>query len=146
MDVVILIPIYNDWAAAAALLPAIDNSLTQAGLTGEVAFVDDGSTLSAPDDFGSGPFKAVLQCTVVALRMNLGHQRALAVGLAWAEGRRSVPFIGVMDGDGEDAPNDLVRLLHASKSQCPPRTVFAGRAKRSEGRTFRTGYKLYRLI
>src|SRR5688572_25974877 len=120
MDVLILIPLYNDWASAAALLPAIDASLGKAGLTGEVAFIDDGSATAQPVTFGSGPFRALLSCTVVALRMNLGHQRALAVGLAWAEARRSAPFIAVMDGDGEDAPDDLVRLLEASKAGTEP--------------------------
>ncbi|OAI56533.1 hypothetical protein AYO47_08915, partial [Planctomyces sp. SCGC AG-212-M04] len=146
MEVLILIPIYNDWASAGALLPAIDGSLSQAGLTGEVAFIDDGSATPAPIGFGSGPFRALSNCTIVELRMNLGHQRALAVGLAWAEARRSAPFVAVMDGDGEDAPDDLVRLLQASKSGAVPTMVFAGRAKRSEGRTFRIGYRLYRLI
>jgi len=146
MDVLILIPLYNDWGSAAALLPAIDSALANAGMSGEVAFIDDGSATSPPPGFGDGPFRALSNCTVVALRMNLGHQRALAVGLAWAEARRTAPFIAVMDGDGEDAPEDLIRLVDASKSRGEPTMVFAGRAKRSEGRTFRAGYKLYRLI
>jgi len=146
MDVLILIPLYNDWASAAALLPSLDASLARAGLSGEVAFIDDGSATPPPIGFGAGPFRAIAACTVVALRMNLGHQRALAVGLAWAEARRSAPFVAVMDGDGEDAPDDMVRLLEASKAGAEPMMVFAGRAKRSEGRTFRLGYKLYRLI
>jgi glycosyltransferase involved in cell wall biosynthesis len=146
MDVLVLIPLYNDWASAAALLPALDSQLSKAGLTGEVAFIDDGSASPPPIGFGSGPFRALSSCTIVALRMNLGHQRALAVGLAWAEARRSAPFVAVMDGDGEDAPDDLVRLVQASQSAGEPTMVFAGRAKRSEGRTFRVGYKLYRLI
>lgn len=146
MDVLILIPLYDDWASAAALLPVLDDSLHRAGLTGEVAFIDDGSATTPPDGFGAGPFRALAACTIVALRMNLGHQRALAVGLAWAEANRSAPFVAVMDGDGEDAPDDLVRLLDAAKSGPQPSMVFAGRAKRSEGRTFRIGYKLYRTI
>ncbi|QDT55853.1 undecaprenyl phosphate 4-deoxy-4-formamido-L-arabinose transferase [Caulifigura coniformis] len=146
MDVLVLIPLYNDWGSAAALLPALDASLARGGLSGEVAFIDDGSAMPRPAGFGTGPFQAISACTVVSLRMNLGHQRALAVGLAWAEARRSAPFVAVMDGDGEDAPDDLVRLLESSRSRTEPTMVFAGRAKRSEGRTFRVGYKLYRLI
>lgn len=146
MDVLILIPLYNDWASAAALLPALDTALGRAGLTGEVAFIDDGSATSPPNGFGTGEFHALSAVTIVGLRMNLGHQRALAVGLAWAEAQRTAPFVAVMDGDGEDAPDDLVRLLEASRSGPGPAMVFAGRAKRSEGHTFRLGYKAYRLI
>jgi glycosyltransferase involved in cell wall biosynthesis len=78
--------------------------------------------------------------------MNLGHQRALAVGLAWAEALRDSPLIAVMDGDGEDTPEDLVRLIESCRGSSPPRIVFAGRTKRSEGRAFRLGYRTYRLL
>jgi len=48
-----------------------------------------------------------------------------------------------MDSDGEDRPDDLAALLAASRSQ-PGHIVFAQRAKRSEGGSFRFAYFLYR--
>jgi polyisoprenyl-phosphate glycosyltransferase len=146
MDVLVLIPIYNDWSAAAALFPALDQAFRAAGIQAEVAILDDGSSVPMPAGFGGGGLTAIRQVTVVPLRINLGHQRALAVGLAWAEARRTAPFIAVMDGDGEDQPADLIRLLETSRQAQPERIVFAGRAKRSEGRRFRVGYRLYKLI
>ena len=146
MDVLILIPLFNDWASAQALLPGLDAALASRRLTAEVAFIDDGSSVPRPASFLDVSYPALPAVTVIELRMNLGHQRALAVGLAWAEAERKTPFIAVMDGDGEDEPEDLVRLLEASRQMNPPRMMFAGRAKRSEGPVFRAGYGLYRLV
>ncbi len=144
MDVLILIPVYNDWNSVRLLLPHLDKALAYGKLQGEVAIIDDGSSTQPPPTLVETSFEAVTACTVVTLRMNLGHQRALAVGLAWAEALRDSPLIAVMDGDGEDTPEDLVRLIESCRGSSPPRIVFAGRTKRSEGR--RSGWDIGPIV
>jgi hypothetical protein len=50
-----------------------------------------------------------------------------------------------MDGDGEDQPADILRLL-AAHGQDPDHIVFARRARRSEGFLFRFFYFFFKLI
>ena len=51
-----------------------------------------------------------------------------------------------MDGDGEDAPADIPRLLDELDSHGTARIVFAERTKRSEGWIFSLFYTIYRLL
>jgi hypothetical protein len=53
--------------------------------------------------------------------------------------------IVIMDGDGEDRPGDIPRLV-AELSRQPCDVVFAARTKRTEGYTFRLMYFVYRLV
>jgi hypothetical protein len=50
-----------------------------------------------------------------------------------------------MDGDGEDLPSDIPRLLAASAAH-PGSVVCARRARRSEPLAFRLLYRLYKLL
>jgi glycosyltransferase involved in cell wall biosynthesis len=107
--------------------------------------VDDGSTVPRTDQNG---FAQALRMhvDVVTLRRNLGHQRAIAVGLALIEKSILCRAVVVMDGDGEDAPADIVRLLDEQDRDEMPAVVFAERTKRSESVTFRFGYFAYRML
>jgi hypothetical protein len=49
-----------------------------------------------------------------------------------------------MDSDGEDAPEDVPRLVARSEQEGRRKIVFAERTKRSESRSFRAFYVLYR--
>ncbi len=51
-----------------------------------------------------------------------------------------------MDGDGEDRPQDVPRLIDAFLGASPSRVVFAGRLRRSEGLLFRLGYWTFRQV
>jgi hypothetical protein len=50
----------------------------------------------------------------------------------------------IMDGDGEDAPNDVPRLIERLHGGDGPQVVFAERRRRSESWFFRVSYLLYR--
>jgi hypothetical protein len=51
----------------------------------------------------------------------------------------------IMDGDGEDRPDDIPRLINELfRQQCD--VVFAARTKRTEGYTFRLMYQVFRLV
>jgi hypothetical protein len=82
-DLVVLAPVYEDWAAVSLLLPTVDAELERSGATGRVVLVDDGSMTPPPPNLVTTAFKAIAAVHIVSLKRNLGHQRALAVGLAY---------------------------------------------------------------
>jgi glycosyltransferase involved in cell wall biosynthesis len=140
-----LIPVFNDWAALAQLLPQLDDALHQHALRADVLIVDDGSTEPPPADFLKGPFQALGRIDLLPLRRNLGHQRAITVGLAYVHDQLAPPAVIVMDADGEDDPRDVPRLLQRCSQEGGERLVFAERTKRSESWAFRLSYGLYKV-
>ena len=84
-EIVILIPVFNDWASLAELLPRLDQELSRSGVGADFLIVDDGSLLDADGLDDAGPFQRDRRIDVLRLRRNLGHQRAIAVGLAYIE-------------------------------------------------------------
>jgi hypothetical protein len=108
-----------------------------------VVLVDDGSTQPAPPDLIGRPI-ALSRVSLLSLRRNLGHQRALAVGLSYVEAHLPCRALVVMDGDGEDAPADVVRLLDRFEKEGGQTVVFAERTRRSESTLFRVFYAGYR--
>lgn len=143
-DVLLLIPVFNDWQAVSRLLPALDDQLA-GRRTVRVILVDDASTQPRPVDMAA-PLKNIHTLEVLRLRRNLGHQRALAIGLAYAEAKAPGTAVVVMDGDGEDRPEDVPRLLVELERDGGPCIVFAERRKRSESMLFRLGYRAYRFL
>ena len=113
-----------------------------------IFIVDDGSFPSAPlDDLAAAPTRAgaVAGLSLIQLACNLGHQRAIAVGLVEVARAVGIGRIVVMDADGEDRPEDVAALIDASDNQAEA-IVLALRARRSEGVGFRAGYFVYRLL
>lgn len=143
---VVLIPTFNDWKVLERLLPLLDRALDAAGRRAHVVVVDDGSTEPRPQPFAAGPFTALLGIRVLSLRRNLGHQRAIAIGLAYLHAETDAEAVVVMDGDGEDAPADVPRLLECFEGTGRTQIVFAERIKRSESLLFRVGYFAYRQV
>jgi glycosyltransferase involved in cell wall biosynthesis len=146
MNIAILTPVFNDWESLAELLRRIDALEWPAAFTLRVAVVNDGSTLPTPDKLAeSFNFSRISTISLIDLACNLGHQRAIALGLAILAQERTADLVVVMDSDGEDDPNDIARLLAVYPNR-PDCVVVALRAKRSEGIGFRLGYIAYRLI
>ena len=140
----VLIPIYNDWAAAGLLLPRLDRVLADAGLTADLLLIDDGSTKGIPAHWPGNDWRALDCIEVLSLRRNVGHQRAIAIALAFVERHRSPDAVVVMDGDGEDAPEDVPRLLTCLNEHDTNAVIFAERTRRSESVMFQVFYMLYR--
>lgn len=141
----LLVPVFDDWGAADLLLRRLDDVLRGAGLSPDVLFVDDGSTTLAPAMFPA-ELQAIRSVSILRLRRNLGHQRAIAIGLAWVHENTACTAVLVMDGDGEDDPLDVPRLHDRMKSTSSRKIIFAERTRRSETMTFRVFYQLYRLV
>lgn len=143
---VILMPVFDDWTAAGLVISQLDAELAAASLGADVLLVDDGSPNPAPPGFPSRERKAIRRVQILRLRRNLGHQRALAVGLCAAASRLPGTDVIVMDADGEDRPSDVPRLVAAFEACGGGKAVFARRLRRSEGLLFSAAYRLYRFV
>jgi len=143
MKLVILSCVFNDWESAQELLVLLNTELSGAAITADVLLVDDGSTQSRPDQLHTKNLSALRSVQVLPLRNNMGHQRAIAIGLSYIYEKKPCDAVVVMDSDGEDEPADVVRLVRALQAQ-PDKIIFAERTNRSEGIIFTLFYHIYR--
>ena len=143
MNATMLIPIYNDWDSLRILLRELDRELSEKYRL-HVVLIDDASTNLKPDDLIDEGCSVFGAATCLRLKCNVGHQRAIAIGLSWLVSAGSLDPVIVMDGDGEDKPSDLPRMLQLFDETGGNEAVFAGRTKRSESLVFKLFYRLYR--
>jgi hypothetical protein len=75
----------------------------------------------------------------------VGHQGAIAIGLARAASIPNLSACVVMDSDGEDTPESIPALLNSvASANCD--VAVAERAKRSEAFTFKLFYAVYKRL
>ena len=141
----IVIPVYNDWESVRQLLPLIGEQLEKANLCADLLLVDDGSDQMSPRTWEPAG-KSIKTIRILRLRRNLGHQRAICIGLCHLQEHSQCTRVLVMDGDGEDDPADIPRLVSELEQNERVRIVFAERRKRSEGWVFSLFYAIYRLL
>lgn len=106
MDVSLIIPSLNEREALPELIAEIDESCAGLGVEWETIVIDDGST--------DGTFAVLEELAaenprlgVVRLRRNFGKSVALAAGFQATRG----DVVITIDGDGQDDPADIPRLL-----------------------------------
>jgi hypothetical protein len=138
-----VIPVYDDWEVLGLVVPRLGDALAAAGLCAHLVVVDDGSRTAGSCDL---PAAGLTGGTIVRLRRNLGHQRAIAVGLAWVHAHLPHATTVVMDSDGEDNPADVPRLIAAFDNAGGASAVFAARQRRSESFGFQLGYHAYKVL
>jgi len=144
-----MIPVYREHEALRLLLPRLDKALVAVPpdvVRWRVLLVNDGEPNSPVEGFQREPFERIESIEVLSLSRNLGHQRAIAIGLAELQNQAESDAVVVMDGDGEDDPEDVPRLLRALEAADYQKVVFAERRRRSEGVLFWIGYHLYRQL
>ena len=144
LRLIILLPVYDDWESARRLLRRLDQVLEGRAVHAQILLVDDGSPTPTPVELVIGPLKNLLRVESLRLRRNLGHQRAIAIGLSFIQAERPCDAVLIMDADGEDKPEDLLLLVEAFLEEEGRSLVFARRMRRSANLTFRLCYFLYR--
>lgn len=145
LNLVILMPVRDDWASASELLRRLDQVIIPVDCTVDILMVDDASSIKcAPADFGT--FTVLRGIRVLRLRRNLGHQRAIAIGLAYLQEQGRYDAVLVMDADGEDTPQGVLDLLIAFEKSERRSAIFGERSRRSESVIFRAFYHLYRHL
>lgn len=143
--VVILMPVYRDWDSASLVCKALDEDLARLPhVNARVLLVDDGSP-AGEAGWDSFEMRSLAAIDALRLRRNLGHQRAICTGLSYIDEHMPSDGVLVMDADGEDRPEDAVRLIETMMAN-PCSVLFAQRQKRFEGGTFRIGYLLFRIL
>jgi hypothetical protein len=142
----VLIPSFNDWDALRLLLPRIDHALAGARRTAAVLVVDDASTEARPREWPAQIYTSIDAIDILHLRCNLGHQRAIALGLYHIHEYTETEAVIVMDGDGEDRAEDLPALLEEFERGGRQEVVFAARTKRMESLSFQFFYRVYQMI
>ena len=106
MDLSIVVPLYNERDSLAPLHDELARVLGDAGDSYEMLFVDDGSTDGSVEVLRK--IKAGdAHVRVFRLARNSGQTAALACGLRQAAG----DVVIAIDGDGENDPADIPRLL-----------------------------------
>jgi hypothetical protein len=111
-----------------------------------VAVVDDRST----DPITAHPLvvkgdSCIRSLEIIRLVTNLGHQRAIAVGLVQVSRWPNIDAVLVMDSDGEDRAEEISALVAASRTNRDA-IILAERSERSETTTFKICYFLYRRL
>ncbi len=141
----IIIPILDDWECAFILVRMLNQTFDSfPEYSVRVMFVDDGSRMRPElSEFEVASLKEV---EILCLLGNVGHQRAIALGLCYVQFNRPCDFVVVMDGDGEDKPEDVPKLLKSLESDDSNLAVFAERQARLESAGLRAGYILYKMF
>ncbi len=141
-----MIPVFNDWDSLLILLREVDQVAGSLPVRIAVSVINDGSTIAPPTDLlTSEPLRDLDGVEIIHLTTNVGHQRAIAVGLCAAVEDDNCDAILVMDADGEDSPHAISQMFQAA-GNAPEFCVVAKRGKRTETFTFQIAYLLYKLL
>jgi glycosyltransferase involved in cell wall biosynthesis len=106
MDISLVIPIYNEAEGLPALYRAVSETLDRLPQSAEIVFADDGSSdgsAAVLDGFAASDPRV----RVLHLARNYGQTAALMAGIQNSTGDVLIP----MDGDGQNDPADIPRLL-----------------------------------
>lgn len=142
--ITIVIPVLDDWESLSLLVARIDHAAVDWPGEFHVLVVDDGSAQQPETPLQALPLRSLGSVSILTLRHNIGHQRAIAIGLAHVQRQGASEIAVVMDGDGEDAPDDILPLVTACSSTA--RIAFAERTHRTEGWRFQLGYRSYQVL
>lgn len=137
-----LTPVYNDWESFAVLVDKIQKIQEQeSNYSFIIVAVNDGSSDDRIENKSSIPI------TVLNLKVNIGHQRAIAVGLQYIYNEISdFDYTVVLDSDGEDKPEDIMLLVEKAENLKGTKIIFAQRKKRQESLLFKMGYFFYKSL
>ncbi len=138
----ILIPVFNDWKSLLSLLNNIHilriNNLAHI----KIRIIDDCSTEILDKKIEFSSFKDV---EIIKNSKNIGHGKSIAHGISYLIKKNDFDYLIVMDGDGEDRPEEVKELILKS-IEFRSKTITANRIKRSENIFFKLSYILHKTL
>jgi hypothetical protein len=136
---IVVTPVYEDVEASSLLFKELKGQFHKEVF---VVAVDDGS-VKQPLQIDSLK-TAKLDGVILKLRRNVGHQKAIAIGLGYISDQiSSKQLVVVMDSDGEDLPSTIPELLSQLENPSVD-VVVAQRKSRVETFRFKLFYAIYK--
>ncbi len=140
---IILIPVYNDWESLNKLILQISDQIeTLKGYQFKFVIINDGSTSSKPKINFPENIETI---KIINMKKNKGHMTCIAYGINYVKQNEKFDNLILMDGDGEDRPEEILSLIQKNL-EFQNKSVVAKRVKRSEGTLFKNLYELHKLI
>ena len=125
-NIVILIPVYNDWESLKELLEEINKNIQGfSNLNFDCLVINDCSVINQPKLIKPTNLRSL---KIMNMKENRGHARCNAFGIRYITRNIDFDYVLLMDGDGEDRPieiKDLVREILKN----PKNSVVAKRIK-----------------
>ena len=141
--IIILIPVFNDWESFIKLINEINiNIKNYKNVNFNCLVVNDASTIKQPKITKPKNIKSL---KILNMKENRGHARCNAFGLRYVFKNEEFDNVILMDGDGEDRPVEIKKLVDNIISN-PTISVVAKRIKRSEGLFFQLLYQIHKII
>ncbi len=140
--IICVTPIYNDWESFSILAEELEKVRVEfSNYQIKIVAINDGSSEETKYPTTSLPIQ------IVNLKTNIGHQRAIAVGLQYVYNEeQDYDYVVVLDSDGEDVPSHIPLLLEKAEKEQSKKIIFAERNKRQESIYFKMGYFFYKRI
>tara|TARA_B110000967_G_scaffold33650_1_gene32347 strand:- start:3653 stop:4525 length:873 start_codon:yes stop_codon:yes gene_type:complete len=139
----ILIPVYNDWESLEKLLTNINENIKNIqSAKFNCVIVNDcslikGQKIKIPSNISS--------IKIINMHKNRGHARCNAFGIKYLSRSENLDYVILMDGDGEDRPEEIKLLVDKILAE-PNTSVVAKRIKRSEGPLFQSLYYIHKYL
>ena len=141
--IIILVPVFNDWESLKRLLQEINKNIKNfKNIVVDCFIVNDASTIKQPKMEKPDLINLI---KIFNMKKNQGHARCNAFGIKYIFEQEEFDNLIVMDGDGEDRPQEIKDLINQSIKD-PNKSIVAKRIKRSEGFFFQLLYKFHKLL
>ena len=107
--IIILIPVFNDWDSLSKLILETSSKIS---ILNEYQFeyiiVNDGSTIPQPKIIVP---KNIIKAKIINMKTNKGHATCIAYGINYVKQNEKFDKLILMDGDGEDRPEEIIDLI-----------------------------------
>ncbi len=143
IKIIILIPVFNDWESLKKLIFEINENIKHIKNTiFECIIVNDASTIPHGEIKKPIFLKSI---KILNMKKNRGHARCNAFGIRYAVNNEKFDYLILMDGDGEDRPEEIKTLINQALKY-KKNSIVAKRIKRSEGIFFKFLYVVHKII
>lgn len=139
---VIIIPIYNDWKSLNKLLTEINTTLDNSDLY-KILIINDYSTQAI--NINNKNLDRIKEIKILSLNRNLGSQKSISVGLNYLKELNKNFYITIMDGDGEDNPSEIKKMLSMAQMNLDC-VVTSHRIDRKENFLIKFSYKVHLIL
>ena len=143
MKYVILIPIYNDRESLKLVVENINSQIKDLNHEISLVVINDASSQQIIDTYPN--IENISSFEIINMKENRGHARCIASGLKYILEKEEFDYVIPMDGDGEDRPEEINKLVGKLK-EYPDKVIVGERVKRSESSFFKVCYFIHKII